>query len=210
MKGRKRRFGVFNSGAFAVSHHPFKKLLPILQICGSKTATARHIPYEGHQIKKRRSDMPSDKHYSLTEISSNFSIPIEAFVRLKEDGMIGDVIEANEMAWFTLLGHVWRRADFVEIMARGLNEDDRIHLVKVLSATLEKSAIKSILKPKPTPPFEAYVKGKYRKAKRGERILVEDLLMELNGKFSLKITDKLRSRVKVLRQAVRDEKRPKG
>ena len=129
---------------------------------------------------------------SLTEISDNFNLPIAFLARMKKNGLIGSVVEDVEIPWFVLLSQIWGRSEYLRMQLDCMPEKD----------------LKALLKPKPLPQVDRYILARYRNARPGEKISVDDLAYELKQKFGVKLSEKLREKIKKLRYRVREEKRP--
>jgi hypothetical protein len=118
-------------------------------------------------------------------------MPIKALARMRKEGLLGDVVEDNEIAWFVLLSKVWGNPVFLAMQLESLSDKD----------------LKSLIAKRNNLPLDKYILDRYQKAKKGQRISVTDLAIEAHDKFGVKISAALMDRIVKTRDLVRKKKR---
>lgn len=129
---------------------------------------------------------------TLEETSKRYGIPLEHLRAMKKDGLIGDIIENNEVPWFTILREVWGKPKYVRMQYLALNRHQQKEIV-----TGEK----------PLTQMERYVINRFTLAEFRETISVDTLAIELREKFGVRITDSLRTKIINLRNVARNQKK---
>ncbi|MBV5340046.1 MAG: hypothetical protein J0665_10910 [Deltaproteobacteria bacterium] len=128
---------------------------------------------------------------SLSDISKTFSLPIYFLEKMKKEGLIGDVVEDREIPWFVLIGQMWGKPEYIKMQIKGLSEKEKTALIKAE-------------KPKPV---DAYILKRYLQASSGQKIMVDDLAIEIRQKFGFAINEHLKARVRKIREEAKKGKR---
>lgn len=117
------------------------------------------------------------------EILAKTGIPLEALRRLQADGIIGEEVAPEDMAWFVVAGHIWGKRSYLEIQMKGMSKYRKENLLKEKKET----------------PLEKWVMTRYMNRKPGERLDTNEVALELTKHFNVKFNNSLIRKIEKIR-----------
>jgi len=133
----------------------------------------------------------------LEEASRFFGIDIEALRQMQKDGLIGERVNQEQVNMLTFLQNIWASPQYLRFQIRKLQPAVRKKLFEDRSLSR----------------MEKYIFTRYVNLKKGDRLSVDDLAVELRNRFGASLSRNLTEKIQKIRKMARDERRkkkPKG